>query len=112
MIACLRGVGANWKRCLVVLVGGARMFALGGALDIGARNDAAVRAALASHGLDVHASATGGNRGRTVRVVLKSGEVVVQEAGGERFTLLGSRTDARPSKAGPIRQLKLSSAEA
>jgi len=105
MIASLRAVGANKSRCRAVLVGGARMFAISGGLDIGARNDAAVRAALALEGIEMFAAATGGNRGRTVRVMVGTGEVTVQEAGGESITLLGPR---RPdSHSRPTRQLKL-----
>jgi len=110
MMASLRTVGASKSRCRAVLVGGARMFALSGGLDIGARNDAAVREALALEGIEMLAAATGGNRGRTVRVMVGTGEVLVQEAGGDNFTLLGPRRpDARHAR--PIRQLKLTGAE-
>ncbi len=110
LIACLHKLGANTTRCQAVVVGGARMFALSGGLDIGARNDAAVRAGLARERIGMSAAATGGNRGRTVRVTLGTGEVTVQEAGGDRVTLLGPlRSEARPSK--PIRELGLSGAK-
>ena len=110
MISCLRRIGTNLTRCHAVLVGGARMFALSGGLDIGARNDAAVREALARAGMKVSAAATGGTRGRTVRITVGTGEVKVQEAGGENVTLLGPRhADSRSSQ--PLRQLRLARAQ-
>jgi chemotaxis protein CheD len=110
MMARLRRLGASLARCEAVLAGGARMFSLSGGLDIGARNEARVREELARAGIVMSAAATGGNRGRTVRVIVGTGEVLVQEAGGESVALLGPRrTEARPSRA--IRQLKLSGAE-
>jgi len=86
--------GALRHRLRVVIAGGARMFALGGELDIGARNAAAVREALTRHRLAIHAHATGGNRGRTVRVAVGEGRVSVQEAGGKPQTLLAGRSPA------------------
>ncbi len=74
--------GANKSRLEAALVGGARMFALGSGLDIGARNEAAVRDALAHLQVRIHATATGGNRGRTVRVGVGDGHG--QRAGGRR----------------------------
>jgi chemotaxis protein CheD len=92
-----RTVAAGGRRTMLqaVLVGGAKMFAIGGSLDIGARNDAAVREALKLNGVRISASETGGDKGRTARVIVGS-EVSVQEAGGERVTLLhfGSRLRA------------------
>jgi len=65
------------------LVGGAHMFAFGsGQLDVGARNEAAVREGLAHARLPVKAAATGGSRGRTVRVHVGEGRVLVRAAQG------------------------------
>jgi chemotaxis protein CheD len=67
-----------------VLVGGASMFAaIGSSMEVGARNEAAVRAQLAKYRINIVAAATGGNRGRTVRVDPQSGVVLVREAGGK-----------------------------
>lgn len=107
MMSALRRLGANLARCHAVLVGGARMFALSGGLDIGGRNEAAVREALGHVGMGISATATGGTRGRTVRVTVGTGEVKVQEAGGENVTLLGPR-GANAGSARALRQLKLS----
>lgn len=65
------------------------MFSLGdsAAMDIGVRNDAAVRAALARERIPVAAAATGGSKGRTIRV-LSSGFVLSKEAGGAEIELM------------------------
>jgi chemotaxis protein CheD len=105
LIARMRRAGAG-ERLEAVLTGGARMFELGSELDIGARNEAAVRHALAQARISVTAAATGGNRGRTVKVLPDDGSVSVREAGGETVTLLGGRRAtpgaraARPSTVG------------
>ena len=96
--------GASRRRLEAVLVGGARMFALG-ELDIGARNAEAVRAGLAASGLSVRAAETGGNRGRTMRVDVGDCTITVKEAGGESTTLLdGSAGAARGHSSGAPRR--------
>src|SRR5579859_3292602 len=103
LIARMRRAGAG-ERLEAVLTGGARMFELGSELDIGARNEAAVRSALAQARITVAAAATGGNRGRTVKVLAGAGTVCVREAGGETVTLFGeggsSARSSRPVAAG------------
>jgi chemotaxis protein CheD len=84
----MRHKGAAPRRMEAVLVGGARMFA-GGELDIGARNAEAVREALQAVQVGVHAEATGGTLGRTVRVCAKKGTVTMKVVGGAPITLLG-----------------------
>lgn len=88
--------GARRERLDVVLVGGARMFAMGAGLDIGARNEAAVREALSRVRLSVRVAETGGNSGRTVRVFVADGTVNVHQAGGKPVTILGPGV-ARPA---------------
>jgi chemotaxis protein CheD len=56
-------------------------------LEIGARNEAAVRAGLAAAGIPIHASATAGNMGRTMRVLVGTGSVTVREAGATEVPL-------------------------
>jgi chemotaxis protein CheD len=76
--------GALRERLEAVLVGGAQMFraAKAASLDLGARNEAAVRAALALERIPVRAAATGGSCGRTMRVAPAGATVAVKEAGG------------------------------
>lgn len=85
--------GASRRRLEAVLAGGARMFDLGGELDIGARNEEAVRDGLAAAGLSVRAAQTGGSRGRTMRIAVGECTVTVKEAGGESSTLLDGSAD-------------------
>jgi chemotaxis protein CheD len=75
------GLGARRTRLDAVLVGGASMFSLGGGLDIGQRNDAAVRVELARLCIPVAAAETGGSKGRTVRVDVERGVVTAKAAG-------------------------------
>ncbi len=99
LVARLRRAGATGS-LEAVLAGGARMFELGSELDIGARNEAAVRSALSRARINVVAAATGGNRGRTVKVHPAQGTVTVREAGGETVTLLpAGRAPARAARA-------------
>jgi chemotaxis protein CheD len=76
-------LGAAKKRLAAVIVGGAQMFAAGasGSLDIGRRNEQAVRSALAVSGIEVTVAVTGGSSGRTMRVHLESGLVTCKVAG-------------------------------
>ena len=67
------GLGARRTRVEAVLVGGASMFSSGGGsggLEVGQRNDAAVREELRKLRIPVAATETGGSRGRTVRVAV------------------------------------------
>ena len=68
-----------------IVVGGASMFAgAGSTLEVGVRNEAAVKAALAKARADrVHAEDTGGTKGRTVRVDPVTGVVTVRKAGAQ-----------------------------
>lgn len=87
LLSRVQRAGARKERLEAVLVGGAKMFALGAGMDIGARNEAAVREALSSQRVRVRAAATGGNSGRTMRVA--DGTVNVHEAGSKPVTLFG-----------------------
>ena len=101
LIDRVRQASATRGRLEAVIAGGARMFELGSELDIGARNEAAVRAALSQARITVVAAATGGHRGRTVRVLAGDGTVTVREAGGETTTLW-SRGGAPKAAAGAL----------
>jgi chemotaxis protein CheD len=95
LVAALQQEGAMRHRLEAVLVGGAQMFALGrgSGQDIGARNEAAVRAQLDALRIPVRAAATGGGKGRSMRVSVPAGEVVFREAAGRPITLLDGFTD-------------------
>ena len=94
LIEQLLAAGARHARLEAAIVGGARMFALGGSLDVGARNDAAVRAALTAACVNLCASDTGGSRGRTLRVDVGTCTVTAQVAGGDLVALLAPARSA------------------
>ena len=92
LVARTSALGTSRTALRAVLVGGAQMFTLGGggagsALDIGVRIESAVRAALATARIPVVASATGGDRGRTIRV-FPGGAILSKEAGGAEIELM------------------------
>jgi chemotaxis protein CheD len=89
LLARLEQRGARKVQLEAVLVGGASMFALSAAgLEVGQRNQAAVRELLEQHRIPVVASATGGSKGRTIRIDVASSAVTVREAGGRSKELL------------------------
>ena len=81
--------GTSRPTLRAVLVGGAQMFSLGSsaAMDIGARNDAAVRDALRKERVSIAAADVGGSKGRTIRVI-PGGAVLSKEAGGAEKDLM------------------------
>jgi chemotaxis protein CheD len=81
--------GAQRHRLDAVLVGGAAMFSFGASgQEIGERNESAVRALVDELRLRVRAQATGGTKGRTMRVHVDDGRVIYKEAGGPPTELL------------------------
>jgi chemotaxis protein CheD len=100
LLAQIEGLGAVRPRVKAVLVGGASMFALGSAgLDVGPRNEAAVRDALKALRIPIAATETGGNRGRTIRVDVESGRVTSREAGGSEDELFAGVPARVPMRA-------------
>lgn len=87
LIAALRPHGARPDCLDAILVGGAQMFSNSTGMEIGARNEEAVRAALRDAGIPVTAAATAGSVGRTVRVHVATGTVTVREAGSKEVGL-------------------------
>ena len=88
-------LGVPVRRLWAMLVGGAQMFALGGGMDIGSRNELAVRQALAQMRIPVRAAVTGGAVGRTVRVYIGQARITYKEAGGSEIDLLPAAVDLR-----------------
>jgi chemotaxis protein CheD len=89
LVAQVTALGTARPMLRAVIVGGAQMFSLGtsGAMDIGVRNDAAVRAALAKERISIAAAEVGGSKGRTIRVI-PGGAVLSKEAGGAEKELM------------------------
>lgn len=91
LVERLVALGASVARLEAVLVGGASMFSFGdAALDVGGRNERATRAALDARRIPIRATATGGSKGRTIRVHLAGPKVTAKEAGGIEQQLLGA----------------------
>jgi len=79
----LLALGAMKTRTQISLVGGAAMLpnSRGNeSLNIGARNAAAAQAAVRAMGLRVKVEDMGGTQGRTVRLLVRSGEVTISTA--------------------------------
>lgn len=82
-----------------ILVGGASMFAgAGSTLEVGVRNAAAVREALAKERIRIHAEDTGGTKGRTVRVDPATGIVTVRKAGSKDEQLYPALSKTSPTR--------------
>jgi chemotaxis protein CheD len=103
LIAKMRKAGAVERRFETAIVGGARMFEMSGGLDIGARNEAAVRSALARARVTVSAAKTGGNAGRTLKVTVGDLAVTARSAGQQPETLLQGRAPRATTAAGAAR---------
>jgi chemotaxis protein CheD len=102
LLAKMRNAGAVERRLETAIAGGARMFEVSGGLDIGSRNEAAVRAALAKARITVKAARTGGSAGRTLKISLAKMLVTVRSAGQPPETLLdGRRTRATAGLGAP-----------
>jgi chemotaxis protein CheD len=97
LIALVVDEGASRTRLEAALVGGAAMFQFGGSgQDIGQRNAAAVTRLLADVRIPVRATATGGGKGRTMRVHVGSDLTITsREAGGAEEHLLGGARAGR-----------------
>ena len=88
-------LGGRRVKLEAVLVGGASMFATSSAsMEVGTRNEAAVRDLLQTNRIPIIATATGGKKGRTIRVHVGSEKVTVKEAGGTEVNLLNSKVAA------------------
>ena len=83
--------GGGRSRLIVKLVGGAQLSLAPGLINsfkTAERNVAEVEAALARERIPIAAADTGGNMGRTVRMSLDTGKVLVKSGGGEAKELL------------------------
>lgn len=88
LIAALEAHRGARHRLTARIAGGAAVLGLKDAFGgIGARNVAAVKAALARHGVPILAEATGGEQGRTVRLQAPSGRVLVRTVQGVEVEL-------------------------
>jgi chemotaxis protein CheD len=90
LVEAVLAAGAR-RMCLsAVIVGGAQMFGSAGKMQVGQRNEEAVRVALRSVRIPIVAAETGGGSGRTIRVYLDDIRVTSRAAGGTEQILLGA----------------------
>jgi chemotaxis protein CheD len=88
LLSALRSAGADPGRMEAVLVGGAYAYTSPMFVDIGRRNEAAVRELLALDRIPVRAADTGGTRARVIRVRSDPGTVESRVSGSQEWTLL------------------------
>jgi chemotaxis protein CheD len=90
LLEALSRAGAQKTRLQCKIAGGAAVLAIGGGGSlpkIGDRNVEAVKAALAKVHLRILGEQTGGNQGRTVRLLPPSGRVLVRTVRGSETEL-------------------------
>lgn len=84
-------LGGQKRSSVVRMVGGAQLFNFGGGggniLNIGARNATAIRAGMSKLGFAIAKADTGGNKGKSIRFMLATGQVNVCAIGGNEYLL-------------------------
>jgi len=83
-------LGAKKHNLIVKIAGGAQMFNLEkgcNILNIGMRNVIAVKAALSKESININAADTGGNKGRTVKLDVATGVVLIKAIGQQEIQL-------------------------
>lgn len=84
MIDDMVKIGANKRRLVAKIAGGAQMFSFSSSNDtmkIGLRNAEAVRETLKELGIPVKADDTGGNYGRTIEFYSETGVLLIKTIG-------------------------------
>jgi chemotaxis protein CheD len=76
-------LGADKKRLLVRVAGGAQVLDGNGVFNIGKRNYLAMKKIFWKAGVMIHAEEVGGNTSRTLRLEVGTGKLLLQEAGAE-----------------------------
>lgn len=82
LMEAVKAAGADGKRILVRLAGGAQVLDSQGVFQIGKRNYLAARRILWKAGILIAAEAVGGEVSRTTRLEVSSGRLYVREGGG------------------------------
>jgi chemotaxis protein CheD len=84
LIERLKGLGADPRRLVAKLAGGASMFSqlvTPGTIQMGERNVLACRSALRAAAIPIIRESVGGERGRSVRFHVKDGRVEIRSVG-------------------------------
>ena len=86
LVERLKGLGAEPRRLVAKLAGGASMFSqlmTPGTIQMGERNIVAARNALRAAGIPIVREAVGGERGRSVRFHVKDGRAEIRSVGAD-----------------------------
>jgi len=78
-------LGAQKKKLIVRIAGGAQVMDSGGVFNIGKRNHLAVKKLLWKEGVLLHAENVGGNVSRTVRMEINDGKMLIREPGSPEY---------------------------
>jgi chemotaxis protein CheD len=95
LLDAVRAAGADGKRMVVRLAGGAQVLDGQGVFQIGKRNYLAARRILWKAGVFIAAEAVGGEVSRTTRLEVGSGRLWVREGGGIERELVRNQAAAR-----------------
>ena len=90
LIDRLKKLGADPRRLVAKLAGGASMFSQltsPGTIQMGERNVVAARSALRTAEISIVREAVGGDRGRTVRFHVKDGHVEIRSVGADAYVI-------------------------
>lgn len=90
LVERLRALGADPRRLVAKLAGGASMFTqlmTPGTIQMGERNIVAARHALRAAAIPIVREAVGGERGRTVRFHVKDGRVEIRSVGADAHVI-------------------------
>jgi chemotaxis protein CheD len=93
--------GADLKRTVVRLTGGAQVLDSAGVFQIGKRNYLAARRILWKAGILISAEAVGGEVSRTTRLEIATGRLWVREGGAIERELLQHHASRKASERGP-----------
>jgi len=86
LVERLRALGADPRRLVAKLAGGASMFSqlmTPGTIQMGERNIVAARSALRAASIPIVREAVGGERGRSIRFHVKDGRVEIRSVGAD-----------------------------
>jgi chemotaxis protein CheD len=95
LLEAVRAAGADGKRMVVRLAGGAQVLDSQGVFQIGKRNYLAARRILWKAGVLIAAEAVGGEVSRTTRLEVGSGRLWVREGGGIERELVRNQATAK-----------------
>jgi chemotaxis protein CheD len=90
LVERLKGLGADPRRLVAKLAGGASMFTqlmTPGTIQMGERNIVASRQALRLASIPILRESVGGERGRTVRFYVKDGRVEIRSVGADAHVI-------------------------